>query len=97
VTVRVSLVTRGKAKSGTTLSSYAYTVGAAGNRTAVAESTGRAVSYGYDNVYKLTSEAVTNDPGSHNGTVNYTSYDAVGNRLAMTVDAQWGAGRNVLL
>jgi RHS repeat-associated protein len=65
------------------LSNFAYTVGAAGNRTAVTESTSRAVNYGYDNVYKLTSEAVTNDPGGHNGTVNYSSYDAVGNRLAM--------------
>jgi RHS repeat-associated protein len=78
------LTQMGSAKTGTTLSNFAYTLGLAGNRTALTESTSRAVNYGYDNVYKLTSEAVTNDPASHNGTVNYTSYDAVGNRLAMT-------------
>jgi hypothetical protein len=33
----------------------------------------------------LTSEAITADPGGKNGTVSYTSYDAVGNRLQMTL------------
>jgi RHS repeat-associated protein len=67
-----------------TFSTFNYTVGAAGNRTVVGEQSGRTVNYGYDDVYKLTSEAVTADPGSHNGTVNYSSYDPVGNRLTMT-------------
>jgi len=72
------------AKTGTNLASYAYTVGAAGNRTNVLELNSRNVAYAYDNIYRLTSEAVTADPGGENGTVNYTSYDNVGNRLAMT-------------
>ena len=72
------------AKSGTNLASYAYTVGAAGNRTNVLELNSRNVAYGYDPIYRLTSEAITADPGGKNGTVSYTNYDAVGNRLAMT-------------
>jgi len=76
------LTQTGSSKTGA-LSNFAYTLGAAGNRTAVAELGGRTVAYGYDNVYRLTSEAITNDPGSNNGTVSYT-YDNVGNRLAMT-------------
>ena len=40
--------------------------------------------YGYDNDYRLTSEAITGDPGGNNGTVSYTNYDAVGNRTQMT-------------
>lgn len=71
------------AKSGTTLASYGYTLGLAGNRTGVAELGGRTVNYGYDNVYRLTSEAITGDPAGNNGTVNYT-YDPVGNRTNMT-------------
>jgi RHS repeat-associated protein len=65
------------------LASYAYTLGNAGNRTNVAELNGRSVTYGYDNDYRLTSEAITGDPAGHNGTVSYTQYDAVGNRLQM--------------
>jgi RHS repeat-associated protein len=70
--------------AGTKLASYAYTLGAAGNRTNVLELNGRNVAYGYDNDYRLTSEAITGDPAGHNGTVSYTQYDAVGNRLSMT-------------
>jgi RHS repeat-associated protein len=72
------------AMSGTNLSDYTYTLGLAGNRTNVLELNNRNVAYGYDQVYRLTSEAISNDPGGQNGTVSYTSYDAVGNRLAMT-------------
>jgi len=64
------------------LASYAYTLGAAGNRTAVAEAGGRNVVYGYDNDYRLTSEAITGDP--NHGTVTYNGYDNVGNRTSMT-------------
>jgi hypothetical protein len=54
------------------LASYAYTLGFAGNRTVVADLSGRAVSYGYDNDYHLRSETITSDPGSNNGAENYT-------------------------
>jgi RHS repeat-associated protein len=64
--------------------SYAYTLGNAGNRTAVAELSGRSVTYGYDNDYRLTSEAITSDPLGNNGTVGYPNYDATGNRLQRT-------------
>jgi len=68
---------------GSTLSNYTYTLGPTGNRLSAAELGGRTVNYGYDNAYHLTSEAITADPGSKNGTVNYV-YDAVGNRTQMT-------------
>jgi hypothetical protein len=41
---------------GTPISSYAYTLGSAGNRLSVAELSGRTVNYGYDDLYRLTSE-----------------------------------------
>ncbi len=44
----------------------------------------RNVAYGYDNDYRLTSEAITADPGGHNWTVSYNGYDNVGNRTSMT-------------
>ena len=50
----------------------------------VLELNSRNVGYGYDNDYRLTSEAITGDPGGNNGTVSYTGYDAVGNRTQMT-------------
>jgi RHS repeat-associated protein len=65
------------------LASYAYTLGNAGNRTNVLELNSRNVAYGYDNDYRLQSEAVTADPGGKNGIVNYI-YDFVGNRASMT-------------
>ena len=63
-----------------TLSSYTYTLGAAGNRTAVTELGGRTVNYTYDELYRLTNETISNDTHGINGTVSY-GYDAVGNRL----------------
>ena len=72
--------------AGTKLASYTYTLGNAGNRTNVLELNSRNVGYGYDNDYRLTSEAITGDPGGNNGTVSYTGYDAVGNRTRET----WG-------
>jgi RHS repeat-associated protein len=68
--------------AGTKLSSYTYTLGAAGNRTNVAELNGRSVAYGYDADYHLKSETITNDPAANNGVETYT-YDAVGNRLTL--------------
>jgi len=64
----------------TALASYAYTLGAAGNRLSVAELGTRTVAYGYDSDYHLTSESVAGDPSGQNGTIAYV-YDAVGNRL----------------
>jgi hypothetical protein len=36
------------------LNNYAYTLSPAGNRTSVTELSGRAVGYGYDDIYRLT-------------------------------------------
>ena len=66
-----------------TIASYAYSLGAAGNRTNVNELSGRAVSWTYDDFYRLTGEIVKNDPASNNGAINYT-YDPVGNRQQRT-------------
>jgi RHS repeat-associated protein len=54
-------------------------LGASGNRTQVVEGNGRTVNYGYDDLYRLTSETINNAPNS--GQITY-QYDAVGNRLA---------------
>jgi YD repeat-containing protein len=61
------------------IASYAYTLDAAGHRTGVKELSGRTVTYGYDNLYRLTSETIASDPSAMNGAVSYT-YDPVGNR-----------------
>jgi hypothetical protein len=73
------------------LASYGYTLGNAGNRTNVAELSGRSLVYGYDNDYRLMSETVTSDPGGNNGAENYT-YDGVGNRqmLSSTIPSLLG-------
>jgi RHS repeat-associated protein/uncharacterized repeat protein (TIGR01451 family) len=63
----------------TPISSFTYTLGAAGNRLSVAELSGRTVTYGYDDLYRLTSEIVAADPHGNNGQVTYT-FDNVGNR-----------------
>ena len=64
---------------GTALATYAYTLGPAGNRLSVAELSGRTVNYGYDDLYRLTSETIAGAT-SQNGAVSY-QYDSVGNRL----------------
>jgi RHS repeat-associated protein len=69
------------AQGTSTIASYAYTLGPAGNRTAVAELGGRSVSYTYDNLYRLTNEAISGGPV--NGSIGYV-YDAVGNRQSRT-------------
>ncbi len=43
------------------------------------------MNYGYDSLYRLTSEAVSNDPNNHDGTTSYL-YDAVGNRQQLLVN-----------
>jgi RHS repeat-associated protein len=72
----------GASKNANAISDYAYTLGAAGNRTSVAELSGRAVAYAYDSLYRLTTETVTGDPGGKNGAIAYT-FDAVGNRKTL--------------
>jgi RHS repeat-associated protein len=69
--------------AGSKLSSYSYALGNAGNRTNLLELNSRNVAYGYDNDYRLTSEAITADPAGNNGTVSYL-YDVVGNRFSMS-------------
>jgi RHS repeat-associated protein len=61
------------------IASYAYTLDSSGHRTAVAELSGRTVNYGYDNLYRLTTETIAADPSAINGAVSYV-YDPVGNR-----------------
>ncbi len=73
----------GNRKSGgEIISSFTYTLGPAGNRTRVVENTGRIVDYTYDEVYRLTEEAIT-DLTLGSRTITYT-YDAFGNRLTKT-------------
>lgn len=69
-------------KSGTSLSSFTYAPFPAGNVHTVAELSGRNVTYGYDNNYRLQSETISSDPAGNNGTEGYT-YDNVGNRLTL--------------
>lgn len=75
----------GAAKNARSISNYAYTLGLAGNRLTVAELSGRTVNYGYDSLYRLTSEALSNDPNNHDGTTSYI-YDNVGNRQQLLVN-----------
>jgi RHS repeat-associated protein/uncharacterized repeat protein (TIGR01451 family) len=65
---------------GSVLAGYTYTLGPAGNRLNVAELNGRNVQYGYDDLYRLTSETVSGAPSGANGAISYT-YDATGNRV----------------
>jgi RHS repeat-associated protein len=71
---------------------YTYELGKSGNRLSVAELSGRTVTYGYDALYRLTSETVSaatggtftcGDSNERCGAVGYT-YDAVGNRRERT-------------
>jgi len=63
------------------VSSYSYTLGATGNRTAATESTGRTLNWSYDGIYRLTNEAISLSPAGNNGSVAY-GLDPVGNRLS---------------
>ncbi len=81
------LTTLTNAAGGNTLSSFAYQYDYAGHRTHVVEvgvdgpGVTRAISYGYDALYRLTSESDTVNGATT--TTSYT-YDLVGNRLAET-------------
>jgi RHS repeat-associated protein len=72
-------------KHGTTdLASYAYTLGATGNRTQAKELGGRTVDYAYDALYRLTKETISGvTQAGQNGEIGY-AYDPVGNRLSRT-------------
>ncbi len=60
---------------------YSYQLGPIGNRTQATESTGRTLNWSYDGIYRLTNEAISNDPEHVNGSVAY-GLDPVGNRLS---------------
>src|SRR6185436_4703307 len=70
-------------QDGTTVRSFAYTLGPRGQRLRLQESTGRQVDYAYDALGRLIEEQVTVGPSGSLDTTAYT-YDAVGNRLTMT-------------
>jgi RHS repeat-associated protein len=59
--------------------SYNYALSPTGNRTGAVESSGRTLNWSYDNIYRLTNEAISLDPHSVNGSVGY-GLDPVGNR-----------------
>jgi RHS repeat-associated protein len=66
---------------GSLVQSFAYTRDDTGRiRTAEEQPTNRAMAYGYDTAYRLTSEAIV-DPAAGNRTISF-SYDDVGNRLS---------------
>ncbi len=66
----------------TPISSYTYTIGATGNRIGSVEGNGRTLSWNYDGIYRLTNEAISNDPSNNNGSAAY-GLDPVGNRLLL--------------
>src|SRR5438045_9588633 len=80
---RNRLTNLGVTKGATPVASYGYTLDVAGHRTQVTELSGRTVNYGYDSIYRLTSETIAGDPNNVNGAASYV-YDAVGNRTQKT-------------
>ena len=66
------LTQMGSSKNASAISNYAYKLGLAGNRTSVAELSGRTVAYAYDSLCRLTTETVTADPHSKNGAISFT-------------------------
>jgi RHS repeat-associated protein len=63
------------------IADYKYTLGLTGIRTGATEQSGRALTWNYDNIYRLNSETIANDPSNNNGSASYT-LDPVGNRSA---------------
>jgi len=59
---------------------YLYNLGPTGIKTGATELSRRTLSWSFDGIYRLTNEAVSNDPSKENGSVSYT-LDPVGNRL----------------
>jgi len=72
--------------SGTT-AGYLYTEAPTGIKTGATELSGRAVTWSFDGIYRLTGETVSNDPAKVNGTVSY-GLDPVGNRLTESSSLQ---------
>jgi RHS repeat-associated protein len=68
------------ARGATRVAGYTYTLDPTGRRLSVADLNGRAATYTYDAIYRMTGETVTGAPSGPNGSVSYT-YDPVGNRL----------------
>jgi len=66
---RNRLANLGVAKGTNNLAGYSYTLDAAGHRTSVTEQSGRTVNCTYDNLYRLTNEAIAADPSGINGAV----------------------------
>ena len=79
---RLTKVTNYNNNGNNIISSYEYELNNAGIRTAVIELDGSRVDYGYDDLYRLTSETRT---GSNAYSISYT-YDNVGNRLTKDHD-----------
>jgi RHS repeat-associated protein len=77
------LTNLGVNKGATAVASYGYTLDNVGNRTSVAELSGRTVNYVYDSIYRLLSETVAHATAGPNGAVTY-AYDAVANRTQAT-------------
>jgi len=65
----------------TATASYNYQLGATGNRTGATEQNGRTLIWNYDGIYRLTSEAIGQDPSGGNGEVSY-ALDPLGNRTS---------------
>ena len=68
------------------IADYKYTLGLTGMRTNSTEQSGRALTWNYDNIYRLTGESISGDPANGNGDNGSASYtlDPVGNRTGAT-------------
>ena len=63
--------------------SYNYTLGPTGNRTRPPSRNGRTLNWNYDDIYRLTSETIANDPARTTAASSY-GLDPVGNRTSET-------------
>ncbi len=76
--------------SGQTIQSYGFTLGPAGNRTAITESDGTVRAYTYDSLYRLTGERV--NVGVPLQYEKVFTYDDVGNRLTQVTTGSGAPG-----
>ncbi|MCP3994937.1 MAG: RHS repeat-associated core domain-containing protein, partial [bacterium] len=76
--------------NGTVLQSYAYTLGAAGNRIRIDEHDGTARHYTYDGLYRLTEDRVTDSQSAQIYRREF-AYDPVGNRIGQIIDQGTGS------
>lgn len=67
------------AKGSSPVHNYEYKLKASGHRRQVIDNGSRTTTYTYDDLYRLTNEALTGDTRGNNGSVGYT-LDKVGNR-----------------